>query len=121
VYILTKTHARRGEIIRHIISVIDTAKKAANEEVIMVLSATRYISFKPRNERDAQEVAYLIREFVNHYEKTKKAVVRLAVIQALERLIQPLDLAHGNFKESWEIGLHNEVSIVFMKEQNITN
>ncbi|KAJ3416658.1 hypothetical protein HDV05_000488 [Chytridiales sp. JEL 0842] len=99
----------RTEIISQIMNVVDPAKKAPNEEIVMVLSATRYISFRPRSEKDAHEVADLIREYVNLYEKTKKAVVRLSVIQALERLIQPLELVYGNHQETWEMVLHAEL------------
>ncbi|KAJ3102961.1 hypothetical protein HDU97_000200 [Phlyctochytrium planicorne] len=103
----------RGTIMRQVASILDATKKVPSEEIITVLSATRYISILPRNDRDAQELAYLMHELINHYERNKKLVVRLSVIQALERLVQPLDFTNPSNDQPWEIGMHNELVELF--------
>ncbi|KAJ3220359.1 hypothetical protein HDU67_000026 [Dinochytrium kinnereticum] len=103
----------RGTIMRQVAAILDGNKKIPSEEIITILSATRYISILPRNDRDAQELAYLMHELINHYERNKKLVVRLSVIQALERLVQPLDYTSASSNQPWEIGMHSELVELF--------
>ncbi|KAJ3196625.1 hypothetical protein HK101_008306 [Irineochytrium annulatum] len=99
----------RGTIMRQVASILDVNRKIPSEEIIMVLSTTRYISILPRNDRDAQELAFLMHELIGHFERVKRNVVRLAVVQALERLVQPLDYTSPTANQPWEIGMHSEL------------
>ncbi|KAI9332311.1 hypothetical protein DFJ73DRAFT_897510 [Zopfochytrium polystomum] len=100
----------RTEIIRQISTALDITRKTPHEEIILILSATRYISARPTNDKEAQETVFLMHELIGHFEKNKKPVIRLAIIQALERLVQPLDFAiRVQNPELWEVGMHNEL------------
>ncbi|KAI9360796.1 hypothetical protein DFJ73DRAFT_59013 [Zopfochytrium polystomum] len=100
----------RTEVFRQISAVLDVTRRTPQDEVTVILAATRYISFRPATDKEAQETALLIHELTSHFEKNKKTNVRLAVIQALERLVQPIDFSSKNTApDPWEMTFHNEL------------
>ncbi|KAJ1547040.1 hypothetical protein HK096_004430, partial [Nowakowskiella sp. JEL0078] len=99
----------RSDILANIFSVLDSSKKATNEEIIMVLSVSRYISTRPKTEKEALQITHLIRELNSCFDRTKRNVVRMAIIQSLERLLQPLDYTSQTPIENFHIPLINEV------------
>lgn len=76
----------------------------------MVLSITRYISYKPTNVKEANEVLFLMKDLSAHMEKHKKSIIKTSIIQSLERIVQPLDFT-GNFKQdTWNNSIFSEVN-----------
>ncbi|KAJ3288624.1 hypothetical protein HK104_008062 [Borealophlyctis nickersoniae] len=99
----------RATIVEHIGSILDVGRKATPEEIVVVLSAARYISATPQNEGDAAQILHYMRDLSSHFDKAKKTVVKLAIIQAIERLVQPLDFTKSAIQEPWEVALYREV------------
>ncbi|KAJ3135053.1 hypothetical protein HK100_003069 [Physocladia obscura] len=101
------------EILRQVFSVIDlTQKQRTPDEIVLILSSVRYIFTRPSAE-ESPEVIRLIRELVNHYEKTKKAVVKLAVVQCLEKIVQPIDFTSSDRLEAWESQLFRKLAELY--------
>ncbi|KAJ3226579.1 hypothetical protein HK099_004606 [Clydaea vesicula] len=105
----------RSMVIKHIYSLVDHNKKSTSEEMLLVLSTTRYISSKPVTSNDFNELLYLINELCLHFEKNKKTIIRISIILSLERIIQPIDLTSFFPRESYEIALVNEISEIAKK------
>ncbi|KAI9203951.1 uncharacterized protein BJ171DRAFT_442776 [Polychytrium aggregatum] len=108
----------RTDIIRQVTTTLDISKKgssASSEEIIMTLSAVRYVSERPTTEQQSQDILRLLHEFNIFFEKAKKASVRIAVIQAIERLVQPLDFTAMLGNEKWETHMYNEVSDLYVR------
>ncbi|TPX32743.1 hypothetical protein SmJEL517_g04215 [Synchytrium microbalum] len=101
----------RHGIVSTIFGVLDPTRKALSEEIVLVLAATRYLSTKPVNQQQAEQLFQLIRELSNQIDRTKKTVVRVAAIQALEYIIRPLDYtsAGGKPRQPWEVMLVDEI------------
>ncbi|KAJ3127740.1 hypothetical protein HK098_005857 [Nowakowskiella sp. JEL0407] len=99
----------RADILANIFAVLDPLKKATSEEIVMVLSVSRYFSARPKTEKEASQLTHLIRELNLCFERTKRSVLRMAIIQALERLIQPLDYTAQTPIENFHVPLINEV------------
>ncbi|KAI8848959.1 hypothetical protein BC829DRAFT_443421 [Chytridium lagenaria] len=76
----------RGTIMRQVASILDANKKIPSEEIITILSATPYKPLRKEQEERGPS----------------------SVIQALERLVQPLDYTSASSNQPWEIGMHNE-------------
>ncbi|OUM59803.1 hypothetical protein PIROE2DRAFT_63538 [Piromyces sp. E2] len=74
-----------------IIQVLDPTKKINNEEIVNVLNVMRYIFVKPKNDKEAMDILYLIHELEAFLERHKKTSIRIAIIQTLERIIQPFN------------------------------
>ncbi|RKO87869.1 hypothetical protein BDK51DRAFT_25863, partial [Blyttiomyces helicus] len=85
-----------GEVIRKIDDILDPLKRASSEEIVLVLSASRYVSEMPTDARGAAEIIHIILTLTAVFDRSKKDSVRIAVIQALERLCQSLDLTGSN-------------------------
>ncbi|KAI9352177.1 hypothetical protein BDR26DRAFT_929634 [Obelidium mucronatum] len=96
------------EILKQVFGVLDHAQKRTPDEIVLILSSVRYIFSRPLPEQ-ASNTLRLIRELVGHYERTKKTVVRLAIIQCLEKIVQPLDFTLSEGMEPWESQLHREM------------
>ncbi|KAI8928058.1 hypothetical protein BC831DRAFT_397976 [Entophlyctis helioformis] len=105
----------RRDLYRYTLSYLDLQKKIAPEEIIMVLSSIRYISAKPKTDDEAATLVSLIRELAAFYDRSKKTPVKIAIIQALEHLIQPLDFCANVPRVSWESSLWNEIADVYKK------
>ncbi|KAJ3069221.1 hypothetical protein HDU98_007718 [Podochytrium sp. JEL0797] len=95
-------------IMKHVFAAIDPALKRTPEEIVLVLSSVRYIFTRPAPEQ-AADTLRLIRDLVAHFERTKKTVVRLAIIQCLEKIVQPMDFTASEGLEPWESQLHREM------------
>ncbi|KAJ3084219.1 hypothetical protein HDU99_002584 [Rhizoclosmatium hyalinum] len=96
------------EVLKQVFTVLDVAQKRTPDEIVLVLSSVRYIFTRPSPDQSS-ETLRLIRELVNHFEKSKKTVVRLAVIQCLEKIVQPLDFTMSESLEPWESQLNREM------------
>ncbi|KAI8802456.1 hypothetical protein BJ742DRAFT_542930 [Cladochytrium replicatum] len=82
---------------------------ASHEEIIATLSVTRYVSGKIARETQARQMTELIRDYCGLFDRVKKTAVRVAIIVALERLVQPLDYSAPSQIEPWETPLINEI------------
>ncbi|ORY34153.1 hypothetical protein LY90DRAFT_705035 [Neocallimastix californiae] len=81
----------RSSMIKMIIQVLDPNKKINNEEIVNVLNVMRYIFVKPKNDKEAMDILYLIHELEAFLERHKKTSVRIAIIRTLERIVQPFN------------------------------
>ncbi|KAJ3049692.1 hypothetical protein HK097_009334, partial [Rhizophlyctis rosea] len=81
----------RPAIVSEIGHILDITRKPTPEEVIITLSAARYISSHPRSDRSAQTIETYLSHLLTHLDRSKKTSIRIACIHALERAIQPLD------------------------------
>ncbi|KAJ3353082.1 hypothetical protein HDU83_007237 [Entophlyctis luteolus] len=97
-----------GEIMKQVSSVIDLTQKHTAEEIVLVLSSVRYIFAQPTVET-APDTVRLIRDLVNHYEKTKKSVVKFAIISCLEKIAQSMNFSSVDVMSPWQAQLHREM------------
>ncbi|KAI8622831.1 hypothetical protein BC830DRAFT_1223695 [Chytriomyces sp. MP71] len=96
------------EILRNVFAVLDIAAKRPSEEIVLTLASVRYI-FGPPSFETASDIIRLVKELVSHFERNKKTVVRLCILQTIEKLVQPLDFTRREALESWESGLNREM------------
>ncbi|KAJ3026654.1 UNVERIFIED_CONTAM: hypothetical protein HDU68_005289 [Siphonaria sp. JEL0065] len=96
------------DILKQVFAVLDHGQKRTPDEIVLVLSSVRYIFSRPLPEQ-ASDTLRLIRELVAHFERTKKTVIRLAIIQCLEKIVQPLDFTLSEGMEPWESQIHREM------------
>ncbi|KAL2913874.1 hypothetical protein HK105_206608 [Polyrhizophydium stewartii] len=103
----------RRDLYRYTASYLDPAKKISPEETVLVLSSVRYISARPANEDEASALVALMRDLAAFHDKTRKLPLRLAAIQALERLMQSLD--YTGSRAAFEAALCSEIHELYKK------
>ncbi|KAJ3403215.1 hypothetical protein HDU80_004376 [Chytriomyces hyalinus] len=96
------------DVFRSVFAVLDIAAKRPTEEIVLTLTSVRY-AFAPATFETAPDIVRLIRELVAHYDRNKKTIVRLCILQCLEKIIQPLDFTRREGLEAWESGLNREM------------
>eukprot|EP00842_Homolaphlyctis_polyrhiza_P004116 jgi/Hompol1/4705/HPOL_003827-RA len=104
----------RRDLYRYALGYLDPHKKIAPEEIVMVLSSIRYISAVPQTEDEASGLIQLIRELVNFHDKSRKTSVKVAAVQALERIIQPLDYTRAH-ADPWHASVSTEIIDVYKR------
>ncbi|KAJ3044954.1 hypothetical protein HDV00_000238 [Rhizophlyctis rosea] len=102
----------RPMIIEQVGHILDVTRKSSPEEIVTMLSATRYISAQPTSEKSSQTLLTHLTHLLSHIDKTKKPQLRIACIHALERSIQPLDFTPSQkILQPWESTL-----LAFLKD-----
>ncbi|ORX79205.1 hypothetical protein BCR32DRAFT_281580 [Anaeromyces robustus] len=110
----------RSSMIKMMVQVLDPNKKINNEEIVNVLNVMRYIFVKPKNDKEAMDILYLIHELEAFIERHKKTSVRIAIIQTLERIIQPfnywvVETVEKEHQNNYESALWSEMIELFRK------
>jgi hypothetical protein len=99
-------YSSRKLVFRQIYAPIDSSRKTAPEEVMVTLSAIRFISSQPRSQADYADLLFLIKELCAHYEKAKKTSIRITIIRSLERIVQPIDMTSVDAVEPSQIAMY---------------
>ncbi|KAJ1334487.1 hypothetical protein BSLG_007642 [Batrachochytrium salamandrivorans] len=91
----------RRDIYKFVLGYLDSQRKITAEETIMSLFHSLRIStstyrFMVKSEDEVTALTYLMRELVIFHDKIRKTSLKIAAIQALERLIQPLGFGTTN-------------------------
>ena len=60
-------------------------------------------------EDEANSLMALVRELCGYFEKVKKTSLRIAIIQTIEKLIQPLEFVFKASRPSWEMNIWTDV------------
>ncbi|XJO76698.1 hypothetical protein BDV3_007190 [Batrachochytrium dendrobatidis] len=110
---ISDTANSRRDIYKFTLGYMDPQKKITSEEIIMVLSSIRYIGAKTKTEDEAVALITLMRELISFHDKSRKTSLKIAAIQALERLIQPLEF--GSQCLVGEPAIWNEVADIYKK------
>jgi hypothetical protein len=77
------------DIFKYVMQAFEPSKKVSNEELVLCLAVMRYSFSYPPKEQQVLEAADYIKELIVLYDKAKKAAVKNAIIQLLERIVQP--------------------------------
>ncbi|KAI8907187.1 hypothetical protein EDD86DRAFT_208959 [Gorgonomyces haynaldii] len=94
------------EILRYSAFCLDASRKTNPEEIILVLSSTRYCFKRADTQEDTAALMHFIREIVSNYDRNRKTGVKMAIIQTLERVIQP---QYADDKHFYETTLWQEI------------
>ena len=78
-----------GDIFLYVLSFIEPSKKISPEEIALAFSLLRYCFVRAEQQIQAIEVTDYLKDLQIAFEKSKKNIVRNAIIQTLERVIQP--------------------------------
>ena len=95
------------------ISYFDSSRKAVPEEIALALSVLRYSFVQAETQSQGLDICDYLTDLLNCFEKSKKSVVKNAIIQTLERVIQPQYVFAHKTKEDNMIW--NEVGNVYKK------
>jgi hypothetical protein len=96
----------RKLVFRQIYAPIDSSRKTSPEEVMVTLSAIRFISSPPRSQADYADLLFLVKELCAHYERAKKTSIRITIIRSLERIVQPIDMTAVDAIEPSQISMY---------------
>ncbi|KAH9273786.1 hypothetical protein BASA83_003780 [Batrachochytrium salamandrivorans] len=103
----------RRDIYKFVLGYLDSQRKITAEETIMSLSSIRYVSAPVKSEDEVTALTYLMRELVIFHDKIRKTSLKIAAIQALERLIQPLGF--GTKQMINDANIWNEIAEIYKK------
>ncbi|KAI8900095.1 hypothetical protein BC833DRAFT_583265 [Globomyces pollinis-pini] len=106
-------NSRRRDIFRYILSFFESAKKSTNEMLVMMLTSLKYLFVFPESDSMVQDTVDYIKDLSHLVEKVKKPVVKVALIQTLERVVQPLQVSGE--RSHHETTLWTEISNLYKK------
>ncbi|KAJ3257292.1 hypothetical protein HK103_004846 [Boothiomyces macroporosus] len=113
--VLTRCAATVGYIgnFSYACSFFDSSRKVATEELVLIMNVLRYLFIAPKNDNHVAEIVDFMKELNTLMDKAKKNAVKVAIIQTIERLIQPQQ-AIGE-KQPHEAVVWIEISNIYKK------
>jgi hypothetical protein len=107
------------DIFKYVMLMFDPSKKVSNEELVLCLAVMRYSFSYPPKEQQVLEAVDYIKELMALYEKAKKTALKNAIIQLLERIVQPHQAESVRRPE--ETLIWPEIAVLYKKARKWAN